>query len=391
MSDADNSIADLLGAVGGSQSDAVRNLPEVARARIEQWFARQWPHRDDVRIAGLSTPAGGASNEMLVLDLQWRDGGARQAGRFVLRFEPGEDPVAPRLGGRYASSIELEYHVQQAVAAFSRCPVAPLVGLETSPDVLGRPFYVMGFVAGRVPPTQGPNLNSFLVDDLDAAQRRTLAESGLEALASVHRMDWRRTGLDGLCPDSGDVVAPQIRQYRALCEKHLRGADHPVLYEALDWLHDNAPSGVAPVLTWGDSRPGNMVFGSDGRVAAALDWELAAILPAAADVALWLVADYMVHEVEGAVRLAGYPTRAEQLCHYERHAGSAIEDLHYWEIFTAMKIAYVFVRVVRRMQDGGLMPANQDQLILDNFGVHYIRDNIGKADSTLLQDEERSA
>ena len=48
------------------------------------------------------------------------------------------------------------------------------------------------------------------------------------------------------------------------------------------------PTASAPTgLLWGDPRPANTVLGTDFRVAALLDWELAALGPAEMDIA-WL-------------------------------------------------------------------------------------------------------
>lgn len=355
-------------------------------ARLAQWFAARWLQRQAIRVSNLSVPSEGISNAMLIFDVDWVEAGHAQQGRFVARLEADDEPVAPKFSDRHASSVSLEFTVHGLVAQHSRCPVAPLVGLETSDAVLGRPFYVMGHVIGRVPPSQGPNVDSFIVHEATPAQRRQMIENGLDALVALHRVDHRALGLQWLDPSDGGAytLAPQIEAYRALSLRHLRGVSHPLLIEALDWLREHEPAQLQPALVWGDSRPGNILFGADYRVAAALDWELAAIMPRDSDIALWLVTDYMVHESEGVARLPGYPTRDEQLAHYERQIGTPVRDLLYWEIFTAMKVAYVFVRVVRRMQDRGVMPAGVDDLIFDNFATRYLRDNLGRHASALV-------
>ena len=353
----------------------------ATRQAIERWFVARWPHRHAITASDFDVPGGGASSTMLSFELSWEERGGRGGGRFILRQEPIDDPVAPRETGSFPSCVETEYRVQHALARYSRCPIAPLVGLETSPGVLGRPFYVMGLVEGDVPPTQGPNAGGFVVQ-LGPSQRRRLVESGLDALVAVHRVDWRAASLGRIGPSDG--VSSLVARYGELARRHLRGAAHPALDRALAWLSEHAPANRESVLTWGDARPGNIVFGADGRVLAALDWELAAILPAGTDVALWLLADHMVHEVEGVARLPGYPTRDEQLAYYERRVGHPVADLHYWEMFSAMKIAYVIVRVVRRMQDAGQIPDGDDTMIHDNFAVRHLEAHLGHAASALV-------
>ena len=358
------------------------------RNRLTRWFTERWPHRTHVELSDFAIPKGGASNEMMAFTVAWRAAGQRKTQRCVLRMEVPGEPIAPKLGTWYPTIIEVEHAVQKALAARSACPVPPMIGIETSSRTLGRPFYVMGWVAGRIVPTANPAMDGYLADELGPAQRRRLVESAIEAMAKVHQFDWKDTSLAQLGEvgrsKGGGLLSAHLRAYTSLTMKYLRGADHPLLLAGLDWLSRNEPEPSAPALTWGDARLGNMVFDDDGNVRAALDWELAALLPPAMDVAHFLMTDYMVHEVERAGRLPGYPTRGEQLAHYEQCAGSAARDLGYWEIFCAVKCAYVFLRVVRRMQDQQVLDDRSEALLHDNFAVHYLADRLGKRDSGLV-------
>ena len=358
----------------------------AARARIAAWFASRWPQASEVAVRDIVVPRDGISNAMLIVTLTWCEHGAAREGRYVLRLEPSDEPIAPRIQTKHATAVAFEHAIQQAVAQHSRCPVAPAVGVELSDAVIGRPFYAMQYIAGRVPPSQAPMVDSFLVHDCTPETRRRLVESGLDALMALQQLDYRKAGLAWLDPSAPGAytLAPHLAAYRALSEKYLRGRAHPVLTEAIGWLAAHEPQDLQPALAWGDSRPGNILFTPDGSAAAALDWEMAAILPRDADIGLWLLADFMVHESEGAARLPGYPTRDEQLAYYEARSGRSVRDLAYWELFTAMKIAYVFVRVVRRMQDLGVLPADNDVLMFENFAVRYLQQHLGCTHSPLV-------
>ena len=78
------------------------------------------------------------------------------------------------------------------------------------------------------------------------------------------------------------------RRVEALRQFGCRGG---VLDHALAALRLSPPPETAQVLVWGDARPGNIIFSDDCLVAAVIDWELARIGDAAADVGWWLMMD----------------------------------------------------------------------------------------------------
>lgn len=354
---------------------------ELRRRTVREWFERLWPDRTVTGIGPLRIPKGGASNEMYAFAVE-TDTGTEQV---VLRMEVPDLPIAPPLGESPRPVVAVEHAVQSALAMDGTSPVAPLLGYENDPSVLGRPFYAMGWVPGDVLPTANPG-TSDLLTGLSPAQRTVLVLAGVEAIAAAHRLDWRTAGLGWMLPEGGvpSVVAEQLSAYRRFTERFLRGAEHPVMIAALDWLEAHQPRVTTAVLTHGDARLGNQVFNAQGRVAATLDWELTAILPPTMDLAHWLMTDFMVHEVEGNARLEGYPTRSEQLDHWERCYGGHAADLGFWETFCAVKTVYVFLRVVRRMQDQGALDDRADALLQENFAARFLADHLGSSKSVLL-------
>jgi aminoglycoside phosphotransferase (APT) family kinase protein len=379
-------VAELLldGLVGLQEEQAARAQDPATHDGVERWFAERWPARQIVGSGDYTVPRGGASNEMLEFDLSSANGTDAETERFVMRFEGEDEPIAPPASDPARMSVEVEYRVQEALAQSGACPAVPLAGLELTSEPLGRPFYVMHHLKGRVPPTAGQNVASFLVDDVSPGERATLMRNGLTAMAGVHRMDWEAAGLSFLYNHWATAVTRQLELYREMSVRYLRGAEHPILMGALDWLDAHQPDPGPLSLTWGDARPGNIMFDHACGVEAVLDWELAALLPPAMDLGHWMLADYMVHETEGTTRLDGVPTREQQLAHYEECFGGPLTDLGFWEVFAAAKSAYVFIRVVRRMQDKGVMPASGDALFYGNFAVSYLEERTVKHAPGLL-------
>ena len=108
--------------------------------------------------------------------------------------------------------------------------------------------------------------------------------SGIEALAAVHRTDWRALGLDWLGnPGRGkpghraaDVVLPGVPRLGH------PGREVPVIESTWQWLVEHQPAEEGEVvLSWGDSRIGNIIW-DDFRCAAVVDWEMASLGPARA-------------------------------------------------------------------------------------------------------------
>jgi aminoglycoside phosphotransferase (APT) family kinase protein len=113
------------------------------------------------------------------------------------------------------------------------------------------------------------------------------------------------------------------------------------------------------VFSWGDSRPGNIIY--DGtRCACLTDFENASMAPPEMDLGWWLHFDRTMHEGVSAPRLAGEPTRAEQCELYARASARHLGDVHWFEVFAAVRYAMIVVRVVNRSVDQGRVPANNE-------------------------------
>lgn len=114
--------------------------------------------------------------------------GASHTEKFVFRREPRSLAVYPEQSPGHDIEIDIQYRVMSALRQHNTVPVA-LIGYEADVSVLGAPFYVMGFIDGVVP-IENPlyTTQGFFVD-ATPAQRRTMIENGLRALAQFHTLD----------------------------------------------------------------------------------------------------------------------------------------------------------------------------------------------------------
>jgi aminoglycoside phosphotransferase (APT) family kinase protein len=324
---------------------------EQLRAPLSAWLSAP--------VIDLRRPNGGYSAETWLVDVA-RDS-ADDIGdyRVVLRLETPEPAVYPQQAPGLDVEVDIQYRVMNALTRDGRVPVAPLLGYEADPAVLGQPFFVMGFVDGDVPGESPPYTTDGFFTTLPPERRRTMIEHGIEVLAAVHAVDWEAHGLSWLVPP-GTVpsVDAQLDVWRRFSDRELAGRDHPAIAEGWRRLAADVPRVHAPVLNWGDPRPGNMIW-RDGRCVCVTDFEAASIAPPELDLGWWLMFDRSMHEVVGADRLAGEPTRDEQRDLYARASGGDIDDTWWFETFAAVKYAAIVVRVMNRLVDRGDLPADQ--------------------------------
>ncbi|MFN8626471.1 MAG: phosphotransferase family protein [Candidatus Binatia bacterium] len=354
--------------------------PERVVAALPAWLSGRWPAAEGLAISDLSTPLGtGNSNETIFFRATWRERGEPRAGRYVLRIEPRDPPLWPRQTAAPVPSVEVQYRAMQAVGAHGTVPLAPLIGYEPRPDPLGRPFFVMGHVNGRVPTDWPPyTREGFLADEASPAQRRRLFENGIEVMAALHRIDWRTADLGWLVPpERAPGLRWQLDLHRAYARSGLHGRAHPILEQAFDWLEVHFPGEGELAISWGDAKISNLIFSDDACVAVT-DWESVAIGPPELDLGWWLMFDRFMHESSGATRLDGIPTRAQQQEHYEAVSGRRVGNARYFEVFAAMRYATVLVRLGDRYAAAGRVPAEMNMAV-DNVATQVLADLLGIA------------
>ena len=186
-----------------------------------------------------------------------------------------------------------------------------------------------------------------------------MVAEGLAVLARVHETD---PGDPALAPLRPAGVTPgaarQLEVWEACLRDGLDGRTTRLFDESLAWLHERVPPPAPLVLSWGDSRPGNIIW-DDFRPRCLTDFEGAAIGPRELDVGWWLMIDRWMHEQVGAPRLDGEPDRARQRDLYLEAAGGELGDTLWYEVFSAVRFATTVVQVMNRWVARGAMGADQ--------------------------------
>ena len=313
---------------------------------------------NDVAVRDVHVPQEGRSGSMISFTASWHWDGARHDRKLIARF-----PAKFELFLEY--DLAHEWRAMKALVA-SPVPVPPLLFYEPDPEVVGRPFYVMEYVDGRVPPmAPSYHVGGFMAEELDEAERAEAWFDGLAALATLHALDCNsdfdflrrpRRGARGL-----DQYLDWVRDWYVWMRG---GREYPIVEAALDQLFAHKPRHAPDCVLWGDARIGNVIFGDDNRVAALLDWEMTALGPGEVDLAWWIVMDDLLSEGLELPRLAGLPDRFESIAYYERARGHPVQHIEYYEIFAALRFALVLIRAAERYRSVGLVAPDT------TFGSH---------------------
>ncbi|MEU8343800.1 Predicted kinase, aminoglycoside phosphotransferase (APT) family [Actinomadura meyerae] len=327
--------------------------PEITRRALADWLAGRLP---GAAIPAVETPqTSGFSNETLLFEAEWADGGEPRRERLVARVAPVKYQVFPE--PRFAE----EYRLMRILDERTSVPVPPIRWYEPSPDVLGAPFFVMGRVDGRVPTDMPPYHLDGWVTEAPPEERAAMWWSTLEILAVLHRLDVRELELGFL--DQPQWGAPGLDQRLNYYEHYLHWAyqgPQETALKALEWLKANRPEEPdEPVALWGDARIGNVIF-QEGVPAAVLDWETAALGAPEEDLAWFLFLDRHHSEGVGAARLDGFPSPAETVARYEELLGRPMRDMAYYEVLSGFKFSVIMARIGQAMIDFGWIEPSSD-------------------------------
>jgi aminoglycoside phosphotransferase (APT) family kinase protein/putative sterol carrier protein len=342
------------GGAAGVTLTAERDLAAL-RVALAAWLQRRLPQAAGLEVSALVRPSAGLSNETLLFCVSWRAAGAARSEDLVARLMPAGPPVFPEY------DLARQYRVMEALGA-TDVPVPRVRWFEADPRVLGCPFYVMARVTGDIP-SEVPAYHAYgFCFEATPVRRARLWWSGIETLARIHRLDWRRLGLDFLgVPGAGtDPLDRQLDYYARYLDWAREGAPQPILAAALAWLREHRYAPARVTLCWGDARLPNVVF-RDDAVAAVLDWEMAFLGDPEADLGWWLFFDWHHSEGYGIPRLAGFAGVEETVARYEALTGWRVEHARYNEVLAAFRFGVILLRLARNMRAAGVLTPAADR------------------------------
>lgn len=303
--------------------------------------------------------SNGMSSETIILTGRWQQDGDAVEQKWVARVAPTDADVPVFTAYR----MDHQYDVLRLVAELTDVPVPRVRWIEPTGELLGSPFFVMDHVDGLVPPDVMPyTFGGNWFADAPAGKQRELQDATVGVLAALHSIP-DAANIFGFLTDidpPGD--SPLHRHFGWLKQWYefaVPDIGRSALVErALAWLADNFPADVAasePVLAWGDSRIGNVLY-RDFRPVAVLDWEMATVGPREIDVA-WIIFAHMVfEELAGLAGLPGLPgvmREQDVRATYRKLTGVELGDLNWFYVYSAVIWCVVFMRTgARRVRFG---------------------------------------
>ncbi len=273
--------------------------------------------------------------------------------QYVMRAKPG--PVAKLLPSAHA--IEREFKVMGALHG-TEVPVARMFCLCDDESVIGRAFYVMEFVQGRVLWDQS-------LPGMSNAERGAIYDEMNRVIAALHSVDYAACGL----AEFGRPGSYFERQIARWSKQYAASVTEPIgeMDRLIEWLPQNIPdsardSGMTRIVH-GDYRMDNLMFHpTEARVLAVLDWELSTIGHPLADFSYhcmaWHIPTGTFRGIGGLdLRSLGIPDEQAYIRRYcERTGlttpGALAPDWNFYLAYNMFRIAAILQGIAKRVVDG---------------------------------------
>jgi aminoglycoside phosphotransferase (APT) family kinase protein len=304
--------------------------------------------------------SNGMSSETIILTGRWDADGEAHEEKWVARVAPSESDVP------VFTSYEMDHQfdVIRLVGEKTDVPVPRVRWLEPTGEVLGTQFFLMDYVSGVVPPDVMPyTFGDNWFADSPAESQRALQDNTVDVLAKLHEIPDAETTFGFLASqadgDEPNALRRNLNWLKSWYEFAVPDIGRsPLVEQALAWLEANWPEDVAataPVLIWGDSRVGNVLY-EDFKPVAVLDWEMATLGPREMDAA-WMVFAHMVfQELAGLAGMPGLPDfmREDDVkATYAAKTGVELGDLNWFYVYSGVIWCCVFMRTsARRIRFG---------------------------------------
>lgn len=266
-------------------------------------------------------------------------------GPVVLRAKP-PGPIL-----KSAHAVDREFRVMQALTS-TEVPVPRVLHLhEGEGGPLGRDFYVMEHLEGRIFWDPG------LPGETPKARAAIYAEMN-RVLAALHSVDPAAVGLG----DYGRAGNYFRRQHGRWWQQYQLSIHAPsgAMQDMAAWLDRHLPDSDESRLVHGDFRLDNMIFAPDApRVIGLLDWELSTLGHPLADLAYqcmqWRLPNASdMPGLGGLDRAAlGLPSEAEYVAAYcARRAIPVPKDWEVFVVFSIFRLVAILQGVVHRAGTG---------------------------------------
>lgn len=272
---------------------------------------------------------------------------------YVMRAKPG--PVAKLLPSAHA--IEREFAVMSGLAG-TDVPVPRMHALCEDESVIGRAFYVMEFMQGRVLWDQS-------LPGMTPAERKAIYNESNRVIAALHTVKFAERGLANY-GKPGNYFERQIgrwsKQYVASITQPIEEMD-----KLMAWLPANMPASARDEnrvsIVHGDFRLDNLMFHpTEPRVIAVLDWELSTLGHPLADFSYhcmaWHIQPGQFRGIGGLdLPALGIPSEQDYIRLYCERTGLATPeelaaDWNFYLAYNLFRLAAILQGIAKRVEMG---------------------------------------
>jgi len=278
---------------------------------------------------------------------------------YVMRAKPG--PVAKLLPSAHA--VEREFAVMRGLAG-TDVPVPRMYCLCEDESVIGRAFYVMEFMQGRV-------LWDQALPGMTSAQRGEIYDEMNRVIAALHTVKFAERGLAGY-GKPGNYFDRQIGRWSKQYKASTDGAgpmSQPIaeMERLIEWLPAHIPAGARDEsrvsIVHGDFRLDNLMFDATApRIIAVLDWELSTLGHPLADFSYhcmaWNIPHGSFRGIGGLDHAAlGIPTEDKYISRYCERTGLTTPqqlkaDWSFYMAYNMFRIAAILQGIAKRVEAG---------------------------------------
>ncbi len=272
---------------------------------------------------------------------------------YVMRSKPG--PAAKLLPSAHA--IDREFRVMAALHD-TDVPVAQMHLLCEDEAIIGRAFYVMEFVDGRV-------LWNQALPDCMPAERGAIYDEMNRVIAALHTVDVPTVGLADY-GKPGNYFERQIGRWSKQYLASVTGPN-PAMDKLLGWLPAHIPASARDEsqvsIVHGDYRLDNLIFDrAQPRITAVLDWELSTIGHPLADFSYhcmsWHIPAGVFRGIAGLDHAAlGIPSERDYVRRYCERTDRAdvdavMADWNFYLAYNLFRLSAIAQGIAKRVVDG---------------------------------------
>ena len=276
------------------------------------------------------------------------------SGTYVMRSKPA--PVAKLLPSAHA--IEREFAVMSALTG-SAVPVPRMFALCEDESIIGRAFYIMECMQGRVLWDQS-------LPGVSTSERAAYYDEMNRVIAALHSVDVQAVGL-GSYGKPGNYFERQIGRWSKQYLASVTGPNE-AMDRLIEWLPSHIPDSARDerevAIVHGDYRLDNLMFHpSEPRVIGVLDWELSTLGHPLADFSYHC----MSWHIQGGgssrgiagldIAALGIPSErayVERYCERTGRAdvGAVMADWNFYLAYNLFRISAILQGIAKRVEDG---------------------------------------